>query len=667
MSEFKDFASRINAQWNEMQNKGNLFKVGISKQSMWDTYLQAFPEGTNPIFRERTEHDCSCCHHFINVMGNVVRINENYEYDTIWDCFEDLEYPYNEVAYAMKELINTGNVANIFLHDEKKVGTIFNRAELGGRVYRFHHFHAKINEEYLVKPDEKGPKLSFAEGRYSVAFYSLSFISPEACETVLDLIAANNLYRGQEFKKLVENFLKLKKEYDKLDPDQIDLFAWTNREKAAIRNTVIGTLLTDLSTGVPLDKAVIAYESKVAPENYKRPKAIVSTGMIKEAKKTIEKLGLEPSLYRRPATISDISVNDILFVDKQDSGKLKDGIDKILDELPTKKRATTTIKGAKKISIEDFIKNVLPRAKTLEVLVNNNHFNNFMVLTAGKYEDAEPLFHWGNPFAWTYTGNLADSMIKERVVKAGGNVNTDLRISLAWFNKDDLDLHLQSNVDREVFYGRMKNKFAHLDVDMNAGGRLTNKPVENIYFSKLPNGRYVINIHNYHERFKTDKGFSVEIEGPNISTIINCDKSPRDMGLIRAATFEIRNKKVVNFKVGGSCYETNQEKWGIYSNEFAPVSMFMLSPNYWESGNKKGNKHYFFILKDARPDETIRGFFNEFLRPDLQKHRKVFEVLASKMECEPTDDALAGIGFSETKPGSIIVKINNYQTQEVII
>lgn len=30
------------------------------------------PAGTNPIFRERTEHDCSCCRNFVKNLGNVV-------------------------------------------------------------------------------------------------------------------------------------------------------------------------------------------------------------------------------------------------------------------------------------------------------------------------------------------------------------------------------------------------------------------------------------------------------------------------------------------------------------------------------------------------------------------------------------------------------------------
>lgn len=41
-----------------------LFRTATPKDQLWDTYLKSFPAGTNPTFRERTEHDCSCCRSF---------------------------------------------------------------------------------------------------------------------------------------------------------------------------------------------------------------------------------------------------------------------------------------------------------------------------------------------------------------------------------------------------------------------------------------------------------------------------------------------------------------------------------------------------------------------------------------------------------------------------
>lgn len=65
-----------------------------------------------------------------------------------------------------------------------------------------------------------------------------------------------------------------------------------------------------------------------------------------------------------------------------------------------------------------------------------------MTLTAPSNKDAKNLFKWPNNFAWTYNGDLADSSIKDKVQAAGGKVNGYLRCSLAWYNGDDLDIHI---------------------------------------------------------------------------------------------------------------------------------------------------------------------------------------------------------------------------------
>ena len=60
-----------------MTVSSHLFLTNVSKDEMWETYLKSFPKGANPIFRERTEHDCNCCKNFIRAVGNVVEIVGN--------------------------------------------------------------------------------------------------------------------------------------------------------------------------------------------------------------------------------------------------------------------------------------------------------------------------------------------------------------------------------------------------------------------------------------------------------------------------------------------------------------------------------------------------------------------------------------------------------------
>ena len=66
------------------------------------------------------------------------------------------------------------------------------------------------------------------------------------------------------------------------------------------------------------------------------------------------------------------------------------------------------------------------------------------------------------------------------------------------------------------------------------------------------------------------------------------------------------------------------------------------------------------MIEGCKNPDPVRGFFNEYLRSDLERnHRRVFEALASKAKTEYSDDQLSGLGFSLTQSNDVIVKVNN--------
>lgn len=648
-----------------------LFRVDVPGDHLWETYLSSFPEGTNPIYRARREYDCSCCKHFIRAIGNVVAIVDG-KVETLWDIDPVGVPEYMIVTNALATVVRAHPISDIFLHAEGSVGVLANRVQdKNGAITTWRHFHLTLPST-LVNTTTRDTRLGEARTTKEVFTRGLTDITTDSIETVLDLIKQNSLYRGEEHRQNVAAFLTCKRQFDRLALHERELFCWhettrLNLSVLRLRNTVIGTLLTDLSEGIDLERAVKSFEQKVAPTNYKRPTALVTKAMIEKAKTKLDELGLTPALERRYAVARDLSVDNVLFVDRSTKGHLKGSV---LDTLaPTKPVSRTSLTKIEEISLDKFLRDVLPVTTKLELFVENRHAPNFMSLIAPVHEDAPQLFKWSNGFSWSYAGDLADS-IKERVKRAGGNVTGDLRCSLSWFNYDDLDLHMVEPGSYEIYYPnarRLSPSRGVLDVDMNAGLGRTRTPVENISYESrrtMRDGVYVLRVHQFSKRETQDVGFVVEIEFDGaIHTVAFREPMPQGK-LIEIA--QIQYSKREGFKILKSLPSESVSRtiWNIPTQQFHPVTMVTLSPNHW-NGSAIGNKHVFFMLDRCTHDGQVRGFFNEFLRSDLDQHRKVMELVGSKVRTDESDQQLSGLGFSSTQRDHFVCKVSGSFTRQL--
>jgi hypothetical protein len=649
---FNKFKEAIQAQFAIMKDH-KLFTTSIEKEFLWQSYLKAFPEGTNPMFRERTEHDCQVCKQFIRNVGSMVAINPStYSLISLWDA-PNIPEEYQPVATAMSKLVKHYAIRNRFFHFETNVGFDHNIKFLEDETYeRYDHFHIVLPST-LVKQDP-GSTLGAITATKEVFERGLKEITTDAINTVIELVEQGSLYRGEEHLPTVNKFKILHEEYQE---HPIENFCWAHADTqgARIRNTAIGTLLTDLSTGTPLEASVKAFEVKVAPTNYKRPTALITKSMIDNAQKKVVELGIGSSLHRRYATINDITINNIIFADRT-AKKEMNVFDTLAAHLPDTKQNFDKVE---EVSIDTFINDILPKSTSLEVMVENKHVNNMVSLIAPSFPLSKNIFQWDNNFTWTYEGDVTDS-IKERVKTAGGNVKGVLRCSLGWYNYDDLDIHVMEPGGREIYYSNSRSPTGgELDVDMNAGGKGTRTPVENITWpklSKMKEGEYHVFVNNYCKRESVDVGFEAEIEYNNQVYTFSYAQAVGNRKNVTVAKFEFSRENGLTFKESLPSTQASKESWGITTQKFHRVSMVMNSPNHWDN-KTQGNKHYFFMIEDCLNPDKARGFYNEFLSPSLMEHRKVFEVLGSKMMTEPSDDQLSGLGFSSTVRNTIVVKV----------
>lgn len=676
---FKDFVKAIQKNLQQMsKDSSRLFTVNVDTEELYNLYLDSFPAGTNEIYREKREYDCSCCRHFIRDVGNVVSI-KNGELHTIWGINPVSDDKYNVVAAALDAYVKQKAVLGVFLKKEKRIGTPENREMLPtGKINKYEHFFVDLPEICIFKEcyghTLEGDLSQFRDVR-NVFKRSLDEISKEAVDTVLELIAQNSLYKGAEWKKQLTEFKNYQKEYGKLTDEQKELWIWEKSIAAGavigkIRNHSIGTLLVNISEGMDLDLAVRKYEQIVAPVNYKRPKAIFTKKMLEDAKKTITELGYMDSLQRRFATLDDITVNNILFSNKDAAKRITGAMD-LFDEMEQDVAIDPKrFSKVEEISAEDFIKNVLPVAKELEVYLENKHIQNMVSLIAPEVADAKTMFKWNNGMSWAYTGNITDSDIKENVKAAGGSVTGIVRFSIQWNDgngKDnsDLDAHcLEPQGGDHIYFSHKISRYTggELDIDITdpiyqckSNGGVA---VENITYpskERMKPGTYKFYVNQY--SFRNSQGFKAEVEvngeihSYEYNTPVRGNVDVAEVILDQSGNF-----KVVD-KLPGNCATISKDVWGIKTLQFTPVSVVCYSPNYWDEQKGIGHQHLFFMLKDCINPEEPNGYYNEFLKPELEQHRRVFEALGAKAHVKDVDDQLSGVGFSLTKRNDLIIKV----------
>ena len=671
----------------------HLFVTQCNKHEMWELFQDSFPEGENTLFKERRKWECACCKHFFHVMCNVVAIDDNYNLVSIWDMNTKNE-DWQLIFDALSNYIHSHEkIIGIFIHDEVRVGIPSSKIEYTDpinlekiRIGEFRHFYMDLPENLIWSRKQHQSSIAAIRGeandKKDALKRALTEFTNDAISDVLDMINTNSLYKGEEWKYWIREFKDLKAEFEACENK--DFFAWKKscmiEGLAKIRNTSIGTLLVDLSEGTPIEDAVKRYEKITAPENYRRSAPIFTTKMLNQAKEVLIELGLENSLGRRFAVIDDININDILYANVDSARKMKGNsvIDNVFAEMTHEAISSKPkdFRNIPEISINQFVQEFLPNATNIEAYVENRHSANMVSLIAPVDEAAPPITKWGNNFGWAYSGNVTDSLMKERVKASGGAVEGDLRFSIQWnenpevYNPNDFDVHCTERTagipsnrrdgGYELYFlskGIPSPNGGILDVDINEPAN-QQVAVENIIYptrDRMHDGKYIFGVHTYSNRGGVD-GFSAEIEFDGQIFSYGCRRPFRKDEMVMVAIVTLKNGEFsIEHKLPNNV--SSKEIWGVTTNNFVPVSTVMYSPNYWNQQDGIGHRHYFFMLQGCKNPTTPNGLYNEFLRDDLREHRRVFEALGAKMMVNPSDDQLSGLGFSATKRNDLVVRV----------
>lgn len=696
-----EFNKKIQARFAEMSKTGKLFRVELTGQQIWDLYLSSFSKEDNPVFRDPNSSfkNCNHCKNFIRRYGNIVSVDENYNLITIFEV--DANEEYKNTVKVLSEAIKSSKITEVFFEtfDElnslpyesctKKnkvfqLGTASNakrytkeEAEKYGvvkpnEIRTFNHLHLFVDKEFV---DQSGNSVEALMGNYrdakNVFQRAMETISLDTLRLVKDLIKQGSLLDGATHLFKIEQVIPLKEEYDNLAAKQRNNWCWAKSYKlpfAKFKNELIGVLCSELSEGEELNKACQSWNRRVDPANYMKVTAPITQKQIEEAKLFVEDNGYAASFDRRFATIDDIKVSEILHSNVGE-GKIKSVsiFDAVKSTFTRHKR--NEFDGVQEVSIDTFMKDILPSCSSIEAFLTSNQQGNLVSLTTANDANSKSIFKWNNNYSWTFNGNLAGkSQIKEAVKTGGGRVDGVLRFSMIWNEKgpdnSDLDAWCQQPDKEQIGYssayrkdrGNVKSSCSgQLDLDnTQPSGKLA---VENIYFAdiqKMKNGVYSFWVNQYANRGSLGFKAEIEFDGELFNYEYN---KPLSGGNVMVAKVTLKDGAFsIEHLLPAESIASSKEIYGLETNQFHKVNLVCLSPNHWGENNV-GNKHYFFMLDGCKSPTPIRGFHNENLLPELAEHRKVLEVLGTTNMIETTDKQLSGIGFNATVRDELILKL----------
>lgn len=393
-----------------------LFTVGT--KNLFEAFLSGLPEARRQHYR------CNECAHFFRRFGNLVTIDSTGNTHDLWP---DADVPpfFRSAVNKVRSKVQSARVSGVFVWPETVWGTP--TSLVTSPPFEWHHlyvcapagrvFKALATEPYKAIQEARARRAELAED-HRVLTRACNEFRLDTIVTTKAILTSDKAFRGEKVLGVAEWFLELAKA--KLaagTTDQERNLMWRAVATAPagfahVRNTMIGTLLTDLQSGYSIEQATKRFNEKMDPLKYQRPTAVPSLGNIEQAEKIIEKLGAERSLPRRFATLDDIRQHALWLphAPNQTPGK---GVFAHLR--PTSKPIPKDMPGTTTITWEKFQRTVLPTAENIEFFIQSLTMPFFAFVTAVD-PSAPPILQWDtpsarNPVSWYFyrNGSLASA------------------------------------------------------------------------------------------------------------------------------------------------------------------------------------------------------------------------------------------------------------------
>lgn len=642
----------IQARFSALSTSGPLFST--ESGDLFALFLGALPQNL------RQYYTCHACCSFVRKYGGLVTIENGVTVPLMWEPEPKIGL-LSDAVRALHQAVARAPISGRFLSAMQLWGT--------PKTGVWDHFAVRPAPALLKQPTVlKTLAQIVAETREDRGMLErgLAEFSVEIVRKAHLLLTSGQLARADRHIGAAKWLLDLHEQLAGTVGRARENLLWLAAAQAPagfchVRSGMLGTLLTDIAAEMPFPQIKARFEEKMDPTQYMRAQAPPSAGQIAQAEKVVSALNAAGALLRRYARLAD--VQEFLWRPKPAPDPAPGKSGGVFGHLLSQSRAPKTELPQKTMTFEKFQRTVLPNAVGIELQIPGSS-GHFMALVTAAQDGAPPILQWDteerrNPVSWYYHSGV-DAEIRERVRAAGGmHEGVDIRASLLWNNRNDLDLHVMTPRSEHVYYGHKRGACGGwLDVDMNVRGETTT-PVENIRWAKgvAPRGRYRFFVQNfrYHDPSFAITPFKVELEvNGEISHYEGEIPSGRTGAASDITVFEFEYDPSQQYRARPQ-HQSDAQQWNLQPGAWAPLSGITLSPNHWGSRPLEHHgKHAFFLIQGCRDltadQKTGRGFFVESLRSEFHPIRATLEAYARGAAIAGAAEAEAcGLGMSDQK------------------
>lgn len=361
--------------------------------NLFDIYLSNIPE------ESRQHYNCHACKNFIERFGGLVAIAESGEaIPVMWGEVPPL---FQASVAAMIAAIKRAKVTGVFLSKDAMLGTPI--------TGEWTHLHAPNPVPFATRLHQPSAIMAEKRSDFILLKQSLADYPIEVITQAFLFLKSDALYRSEKVLGIAEWFKGLHDICNAQKTGKVrDNLVWRAVALAPpgfchVKNTMIGTLLDDIVSGLPSDVIQRRFAEKMHPLQYQRPQSAPTAGNIEQAEKIVEKLGIARSLVRRFARLGEVKA--IWKTAAADTSAPNGGV---FSHLTPKGAIKSSAVNAGFITWRKFYESVLPDVLSMDVLVKSR--DNFSAILTAEHMDAPPIIQWDseeqrNPFSWyVYNG-----------------------------------------------------------------------------------------------------------------------------------------------------------------------------------------------------------------------------------------------------------------------